>query len=76
MTPVVFGLPSLDPEMLITSRKLRERARMSMTTWPAHATGADRYGCEIIAETVDFLSPAKQTESEDGKFIDDDDIPF
>ncbi|HML44352.1 MAG TPA: single-stranded DNA-binding protein, partial [Hyphomicrobium zavarzinii] len=39
--------------------------------------GNDRYGCEIIAETVDFLSRAKQTENENGGQPDyDDDIPF
>ena len=49
--------------------------RLHYTRWQ-DSDGNDRYGCEIIAETVDFLSRAKQTENDDGKFIDDDDIPF
>jgi single-strand DNA-binding protein len=55
--------------------KVLVRGRIHYTKW-TDQQGNDRYGCEIIAETVDFLSRAKQTESEDGKFIDDDDIPF
>ena len=55
--------------------KVLVRGRIHYTKW-TDQEGNDRYGSEIIAETVDFLSPAKQTESEDGKFIDDDDIPF
>jgi len=55
--------------------KLLVRGRIHYTKW-TDQQGNDRYGCEIIAETVDFLSRAKQTENEDGKFTDDDDIPF
>jgi single-strand DNA-binding protein len=55
--------------------KLLVRGRIHYTKW-TDAAGIDRYGCEIIAETVDFLSRAKATEAEDGKFIDDDDIAF
>ena len=55
--------------------KVLVRGRIHYTKW-TDAAGVDRYGCEIIAETVDFLSRAKQTENDDGKFIDDDDIPF
>ena len=41
------------------------------------ATGVDRYGCEIIAEKVDFLSRLKATESENPELVDrDDEIPF
>ena len=36
--------------------------------------GVDRYGCEIIAETVDFLNRAKASDDEDETFIDDEDI--
>ena len=56
--------------------KVLVRGRIHYTKW-TDAAGVERYGCEIIAETVDFLSKAKQTENDDGKFIDDDDdIPF
>ena len=55
--------------------KVMVHGRIHYTKW-TDQQGNDRYGCEIIAETVDFLSRAKQTESDDGKFIDDDDIPF
>ena len=54
--------------------KVLVRGRIHYTKWTDSA-GAERYGCEIIAETVDFLSRATQTENDDGKF-DDDDIPF
>ncbi|KAB2755629.1 MULTISPECIES: single-stranded DNA-binding protein [Brucella/Ochrobactrum group] len=55
--------------------KVLVRGRIHYTKW-TDQQGNDRYGSEIIAETVDFLSRAQQTESKDGKFIDDDDIPF
>ena len=55
--------------------KVLVRGRIHYTKWKDQE-GNDRYGSEIIAETVDFLSRAQQTESKDGKFIDDDDIPF
>jgi len=39
--------------------------------------GNDRYGCEIIAEKVDFLSRPKSTEGQDPELVDkDDEIPF
>ncbi|MFN8680303.1 single-stranded DNA-binding protein [Paracoccus sp. P2] len=55
--------------------KVLVRGRIHYTKW-TDAAGIERYGCEIIAETVDFLSRPKQTQNDDGKFIDDDDIPF
>ena len=55
--------------------KVLVRGRIHYTKW-TDQQGNDRYGCEIIAETVDFLSRAKQTENEDGQFVDDSDIPF
>jgi single-strand DNA-binding protein len=37
----------------------------------------DRYGCEIIAEKVDFLSRPKSAENENPELVDrDDEIPF
>ncbi|WP_062562113.1 single-stranded DNA-binding protein [Paracoccus aminovorans] len=57
--------------------KVLVRGRIHYTKWQ-DAEGQDRYGCEIVAETVDFLSRAQQTETDDedeGRFIDEDDIP-
>ena len=46
------------------------------TKW-TDAAGNDRYGCEIIAEQVDFLSRPKSAESENRELVDrDDEIPF
>ena len=55
--------------------KVLVRGRIHYTKW-TDQQGVDRYGCEIIAETVDFLSRAKQTENEDRTQADDDEIPF
>ena len=69
------GLGKTVQQYCDTGMKVLVRGRIHYTKWK-DAEGNDRYGCEIIAETVDFLSRAKQTENDDGKFIDDDDIPF
>jgi len=50
--------------------KVMVRGRIHYTKW-TDGTGVDRYGCEIIAETVDFLS--RKNEDEDPHFIDHDD---
>ena len=55
--------------------KVLVRGRIHYTKW-TDQQGVDRYGCEIIAETVDFLSRAKQTQNNDGNTVDDDEIPF
>ena len=55
--------------------KVLVRGRIHYTKW-TDQQGVDRYGCEIIAETVDFLSRAKQTQNDDGNTVDDDEIPF
>ena len=55
--------------------KVLVRGRIHYTKW-TDAEGVDRYSTEIIAETVDFLNRAKQTENDDGQFSDDSDIPF
>ena len=56
--------------------KVLVRGRIHYSKW-TDQQGNDRYGCEIIAETVDFLSRAKQTENNDGRQSDyDDEIPF
>ncbi len=69
------GLGKTVQEHCKEGMKVLVRGRIHYTKW-TDAAGVDRYGCEIIAETVDFLSRAKQAENDDGKFIDDDDIPF
>ena len=69
------GLGKTIEEHCEKGMKVLVRGRIHYTKW-TDQQGNDRYGCEIIAETVDFLSRAKQTENDDGKFIDDDDIPF
>ena len=55
--------------------KVLVRGRIHYTKW-TDQQGVDRYGCEIIAETVDFLSRAKQTQNDGGNTVDDDEIPF
>ncbi|WEX08495.1 single-stranded DNA-binding protein [Chelativorans sp. AA-79] len=56
--------------------KVLVRGRIHYTKW-TDQDGNDRYGCEIIAETVDFLSRAKQAESQSSSQPDhDDEIPF
>ncbi|MGE0776516.1 MAG: single-stranded DNA-binding protein, partial [Sphingomonadaceae bacterium] len=55
--------------------KVLVRGRIHYTKW-TDQQGNDRYGCEIIAETVDFLSRAKQTENGNNQDDTDDDIPF
>jgi single-strand DNA-binding protein len=40
--------------------------RIHYTKWTDQA-GTDRYGCEIIAEQVDFLAKAKETTSDEPK---------
>lgn len=69
------GLGKTIEEHCEKGMKVLVRGRIHYTKW-TDQQGNDRYGCEIIAETVDFLSRAKQTQNETGRFTDDDDIPF
>ncbi|MDZ4135440.1 MAG: single-stranded DNA-binding protein, partial [Paracoccaceae bacterium] len=46
--------------------------RIHYTKW-TDAAGVDRYGCEIIAEKVDFLSRPKAGEGEDPELVDRED---
>ena len=63
----------------ITSRnapRFLVHGRIHYTKW-VDATGVDSYGCEIIAEKVDFFSRPKSAESENPEPVDrDDEIPF
>ncbi|KAA3513739.1 single-stranded DNA-binding protein [Agrobacterium vitis] len=69
------GLGKTIQEHCEKGMKVLVRGRIHYTKW-TDQQGNDRYGCEIIAETVDFLNRAKQTDNEDGQFTDDSDIPF
>ena len=56
--------------------KVLVQGRIHYTKW-TDAAGIDRYGCEIIAEKIDFLSRPKATEGENPDLVDtDDEIPF
>lgn len=56
--------------------KILVRGRIHYTRWTDTA-GVERYGCEIIAETIDFLSRGKPAAGaeEEPTFIEDE-IPF
>lgn len=56
--------------------KVLVRGRIHYSKW-TDKDGNDRYGCEIIAETVDFLSRPKQANAPAGDSQEmDDEIPF
>jgi len=67
------GLGKTVQEYCDKGSKVMVRGRIHYTKWTDN-TGVDRYGCEIIAETVDFLNRKK--EDEDPQFIDQDDRNF
>lgn len=73
------GLGKTVQQHCTTGMKVLVRGRIHYTKW-TDQQGNDRYGCEIIAETVDFLSrskPAQNDGDEPGSYNDiDDDIPF
>ena len=56
--------------------KVLVQGRIHYTKW-TDAAGVDRYGCEIIAEKIDFLSRPKAAEGNAPELVDrDDEIPF
>ena len=69
------GLGKTIEEHCEKGMKVLVRGRIHYTKW-TDQQGNDRYGCEIIAETVDFLSRAKQTETDRDDLDTDNDIPF
>ena len=69
------GLGKTIEEHCEKGMKVLVRGRIHYTKWQDQQ-GNDRYGCEIIAETVDFLSRAKQTETDRDDLDTDNDIPF
>jgi single-strand DNA-binding protein len=68
------GLGKTVEEYCKKGMKLLVRGRIHYSKW-TDKDGVDRYGCEIIAETVDFLSRAKPAESATSS-EQDDEIPF
>jgi single-strand DNA-binding protein len=52
--------------------KVLVQGRIHYTKW-TDAAGVDRYGCEIIAEKVDFLSRPKTAEGERPELVDNND---
>ena len=70
------GLGTTVEKYCTKGMKLLVRGRIHYTKW-TDKDGVERYGCEIIAETVDFLSRAKQAASTAGSEQEvDDEIPF
>ena len=69
------GLGKTIAEHCSKGMKVLVRGRIHYTKWKDQE-GNDRYGSEIIAETVDFLSRAQQSENGAGQRDLDDDIPF
>jgi single-strand DNA-binding protein len=55
--------------------KVLVRGRIHYTKW-TDREGVERYSTEIIAETVDFLSRARDTDSKGDNRPDEDEIPF
>lgn len=70
------GLGKTIEEHCEKGMKVLVRGRIHYTKW-TDQQGNDRYGCEIIAEKVDFLSRPKSAENENPELVDrDDEIPF
>lgn len=67
------GLGKTVQEFCDKGMKVLVRGRIHYTKWTDNQ-GTERYGCEIIAETVDFLTRKK--DDEDPQFIDNDDRDF
>ena len=69
------GLGKTIQQYCDTGMKVLVRGRIHYTKW-TDQQGNDRYGCEIIAETVDFLSRAAQTEGQGDQPEGNEDVPF
>ena len=71
------GLGKTVQEHCTKGMKLLVRGRIHYSEW-TDGDGVERYGTEIIAETIDFLSRAKSKSDEAGDPDPelDDDVPF
>lgn len=67
----IFGAKSSD----IAQGYTAPTEGLHYTKW-TDVEGVDRYGCETIAETADFLNRAKQTGNKGEEPGDQDEIPF
>ena len=54
--------------------KVLVRGRIHYTRW-TDAAGVERFGCEIIAENVDFLNRVRPQDAAEVPVIDQDDAP-
>ena len=66
------GLGKTIQEHCSKGMKVLVRGRIHYTKW-TDQQGVDRYGCEIIAEKVDFLSRPKTAEGEGPELVDNND---
>lgn len=55
--------------------KVLVRGRIHYTKW-TDSEGVERYSTEIIADTIDFLSRAREADSKGDNRLDGDEIPF
>ena len=71
------GLGTTVEKYCTKGMKLLVRGRIHYTKW-TDKDGVERYGCEIVAETIDFLSRAKTADATTGNSDrdQDDEIPF
>lgn len=68
------GLGQTVQEHCAKGMKVLVRGRIHYSIW-TDQEAVTRQGCEIIAETVDFLSRAQRPKADNGQFIDEDDVP-
>ena len=66
------GLGKICADYVRKGMKVSVQGRLHYTKW-TDQDGTDRYGCEIIAEKVDFLSRPKAGEGEDPELVDRED---
>lgn len=69
------GLGKTVQEHCEKGMKVLIRGRVHYTRW-TDAAGVERYGCEIIAEIIDFLSRGKSAADADEPTFIKDEIPF
>ncbi len=67
------GLGKTVQEYCKPGMKVLVRGRIHYSKW-TDADGVDRYGCEIIAETVDFLSKAKAAANDESDAAENEEM--